>query len=119
MGNLFFSLLLLLSTVDKVYLSVMAGNPQKLSGVSKVVIFMSASSTRGVLTSITWDCGNGNAPIVENFFHNPAGAGLTITGVKASKDGKECLYKPGTYTPKVSVSDSVGKTKTASVTITI
>lgn len=81
-------------------LSIASGNNQA-QGLP-VVLNLAASSSGGTITAETWDCNNGIAP--------QQAISLSVT----------CSYPAGgTFNPSVIVTDSLGKTATATVSVTV
>jgi hypothetical protein len=78
------------------------------------------SSSKGVLKTISMDCGDGTPPQVQNLFSNPPVPGvLTITGENGVTSANVCdPIIVGTLHPKIIVTDSLNKSATASITNT-
>lgn len=85
-----------------------------------VTLSIVATSTQGDITNVIFNCENGSAPVGQN----PSAGALAVpnsrplSGVLPNK--VVCEYrKPGTFKPNVQVFDSLGKSASASVTVTV
>lgn len=87
-----------------------------------VRIQYTASSSNGALTLIQKSCGAGTAPIADEhlFFAPSNGTTLTINGTSSVTSGWTCEYtSPGTYLPKVTITDSTGAVSSSEAEVLI
>ena len=99
--------------------TIASGNSQAFS--HPVLLSLAASSSAAVLTSIQWDCGDGEVIVPQTLFSNPVvNNELTITGTSAIYGTTQlCVYPhAGTWIAKATVTDSMGLTAVGSVAVT-
>lgn len=102
-------------------LSINSGDNSPIA--TPVMLLLAANSSQGTIASISLDCGNGQPPQVQNLFYAaPSGVTLTIAGMSTFSGALAgtCLYpNSGLMTPKVTVTDSLNKTVTATVPVNV
>lgn len=100
-------------------ISLLSGGTVTVATGIPTVFGFTVTSTMGMLTNVTTDCGNGVVDSENLFYNPPNGATLTIVGSPAVTSGFQCLFPAGTYSAKVSATDSLGKSASATLTLTV
>lgn len=105
---------------DKVTASLSL-DPARNLGQQVVNLFLAASSSGGVISTVQFDCGNGQVdPLDVYLWYPPQGSTLTVTGFKSvSGAGHTCNYGPGSYTARVTVTDSLKQSAVASLSVAV
>jgi hypothetical protein len=104
--------------VVTVTLTVTKGS-NRLPG-TPVVLALSANSSLGQITTVVFNCENGNASIGLPPASGPLALPLTVPMSGTLPTGINCFYKhPGTYYPNVQVFDSLGKKNWTNTMVTV